>query len=91
MPNGVVSPLRLIKWCAQWQPMETWSKVPQKLRGIYVLHKKHKQSFNVVYVGMATSGMGIMRRLRSHARPKSRKHSKWTRCSWFGRTSGTTK
>ncbi len=37
---GVVSPLRLVKWCAQWQPMNNWSKVPHKLRGIYVLHKQ---------------------------------------------------
>jgi len=80
--NGIVSPLRLVKWCAQWQPMDNWSQVPRKLRGIYVLHKQKRTHFNVVYVGMAASGAGIMRRLRSHARSK-RKKSKWTHFSMF--------
>jgi hypothetical protein len=31
--TNVVSPLRLVKWCVQWQPMSDWSKVPPKLRG----------------------------------------------------------
>jgi hypothetical protein len=80
---NIVSPLRLIKWCAQWKPMDNWSAVPPKLRGIYVLHKRERKYFNVVYVGMAASGIGIMRRLRSHARPTSRKKSKWTHFSMF--------
>jgi hypothetical protein len=80
---AVVSPLRLVKWCAQWQPMNNWPKVPQRLRGIYVLHNQEGKHFNVVYVGMAASGTGIMRRLRSHARPTSRKKSKWTHFSMF--------
>jgi len=80
--TNVVSPLRLVKWCVQWQPMSDWSKVPQKLRGIYVLHKQDGKYFNVVYVGMAASGVGIMRRLRSHARSK-RKKSKWSHFSMF--------
>ena len=77
------SPLRLVKWCAQWQPKDNWSKVPPHLRGIYVLHKQEHENFNVVYVGMAASGIGIMRRLRAHARPTSRKSSKWTHFSMF--------
>jgi hypothetical protein len=63
--------------------MENWSKVPGKLRGIYVLHKQEHENLNVVYVGMAASGTGIMRRLRSHARPTSKKRSKWTHFSMF--------
>jgi hypothetical protein len=80
--NDIVSPLRLVKWCAQWQSMDNWSKVPRKLRGIYVLHKYEHNCFNVVYVGMAASGTGIMRRLRSHARSKRKKY-KWTHFSMF--------
>jgi len=82
-PNAPVSPLRLVKWCAQWQPMKNWAKLPRKLRGIYVLHKQDHENFNVVYVGMAASGTGIIRRLRSHARPTSRKSSRWTHFSIF--------
>jgi len=64
--------------------MENWSKVPHKLRGIYVLHMHDRKSdcFNVVYVGMAASGTGIMRRLRSHSRSK-RKRDKWSHFSFF--------
>ena len=48
--------------------MEKWSKIPLHLRGIYVLHKRDPKSecFNVVYVGMAASGLGIFRRIRKH-------------------------
>jgi len=82
-PQLSISPLRLIKWCAQWRPKGEWAEVPAKLRGIYVLHdKKGKSHYNVVYVGMATSGMGIKRRLRSHAHSK-RKSGKWTHFSFF--------
>lgn len=84
MPTYVVSPLRLIKWCAQWQLKENWEKVPLRLRGIYVLHsrKGHGDCYDVVYVGMAASGTGIKRRLRSHARSK-RKGKKWSHFSFF--------
>ncbi len=83
-PAQVVSPLRLIKWCAQWQPKENWEKVPLNLRGIYVLHIREgkKDRYDVVYVGMATSGVGIKRRLRSHARSK-KKGDKWPHFSFF--------
>jgi hypothetical protein len=61
-----ISPLRLIEWCAQRQPMEKWSKIPKNLRGIYVLHMRNFEFSNVVYVGMAASGLGIFRRIRKH-------------------------
>jgi len=80
----VVSSLRLIKWCAQWQPKGEWENIPLNLRGIYVLHMRLKKSdcFNVAYVGMAASGMGIKRRLRAHAH-STRKKDRWTRFSFF--------
>jgi len=80
----LVSPLRLIKWYSRWQKKEEWAKVPRNLRGIYVLNIYDPKSdcYNVKYVGMATSGMGIRGRLGSHARSK-RKRNKWTHFSFF--------
>jgi hypothetical protein len=79
-----VSPLRLIKWCGEWREKEEYEKVPLNLRGIYVLYKRVGQTncYNVMYVGMATSGIGIRRRLRSHAKSK-RKGDKWSHFSFF--------
>jgi hypothetical protein len=79
-----VSSLRLVKWCAQWQDKDNWEKIPLNLRGIYVLYMRRKRSshYDVVYVGMAASGVGIKRRLRSHARSKTKK-GKWSHFSFF--------
>jgi len=79
-----VSPLRLIKWCAEWREKEEYEKVPLNLRGIYVLYKRERETdcYNVMYVGMAASGTGIKRRLRSHARSK-RKRDQWSHFSFF--------
>jgi hypothetical protein len=79
-----ISPLRLIKWCAQWQEKTELYKVPVGSRGVYALHYKSKNSkyYNVVYVGMSSSGHGIQRRLRNHSKSK-RKNSKWTHFSIF--------
>jgi hypothetical protein len=78
-----VAPLRLIKWCSQWQKKEKWSQVPDGLRGIYALHaNEYKDIQNVVYIGMAASGHGIRRRLRNHANSR-RKGRKWTHFSFF--------
>ncbi len=86
MPKSarVVSPLRLIKWCSQWQEKKDYVRVPLNLRGIYVLYKREGQTgtYNVMYVGMAASGTGIKRRLRSHSRSK-RKGGKWSHFSFF--------
>ena len=83
-PAPTVSPLRLIEWCAEWREKEEYEKVPPNLRGIYVLYKRVGQTnfYNVMYVGMATSGIGIKRRLRSHAKSK-RKRDKWSHFSFF--------
>ncbi len=74
------SPLRLIKRCAEYQPMSEVQKMPRKRRGIYVLYKKRrgKNSYSVVYIGMAT---GTMRgRLLSH---RIHKANMWTHFSAF--------
>jgi hypothetical protein len=79
---GYETPFRLVKWCTQWRPLREWQKVPRNLRGIYVLHKfePKPKTFNVVYIGIATSGKGIWRRLKSH---KKYKQSQWTHFSFF--------
>ncbi len=78
-----VSPLRLIKWCAQWEDKKNWENVPIGLRGIYALHHSNSKNVqDVVYIGMAASGTGIKRRLRNHYRSDS-KGDKWTHFSFY--------
>src|ERR1700676_4133326 len=78
----VVSPLRLVKWCTQWQAKKDLAKVPIGVRGVYSLHDKKSQHYDVVYVGMSASGQGIKRRIRSHSNSR-RKGSEWTHFSMF--------
>jgi len=54
----VVSPLRLVKWCTQWQAKKDLAKVPIGVRGVYSLHDKKSQHYDVVYVGMSASIAG---------------------------------
>jgi hypothetical protein len=78
-----VSPLRLIRWCVQWQDKKDWEHVPIGLRGIYALHQqKFNTVFNVVYIGMASSGQGIRRRLHNHVNSR-RKGPNWSHFSFF--------
>lgn len=76
------SHMRLIKRIAEFQPIENVRLVPRKRRGIYVLYRRRrrggKEYFNVVYVGMATSGM--QGRLSAHRRKKK---DLWTHFSVF--------
>lgn len=76
------SPMRLIKRIAEFQPIKNVELVPPKRRGIYVLYRRRRRSgkeyFNVVYVGMTTSGM--RRRLSTH---KRKKKDLWTHFSIF--------
>jgi hypothetical protein len=74
------STLRFVKRYAEFLPIEKLKRFPKKCRGFYVLYYKPKGSakFNVVYVGLATSGIGG--RLRSHRR---RKKGLWTHFSAF--------
>ena len=81
--NLAVSPLRLVRWCAQWQRKKDWEHVPAGVRGIYALHQEESKTvFNVVYIGMAASGQGIRRRLRNHANSR-RKGPNWSHFSFF--------
>ena len=65
------SPLRLVKSYCEHFPQADIGRLPQGLRGVYVLYKKSADNFNVVYVGMSATGRtGIKRRLRSHRKQK---------------------
>lgn len=74
--------LHLIKQFAEFQPVKGVTQVPRKRRGIYVLYKRRKrggkQYFDVVYVGMTTTG--IRGRLNDHLK---RKQGLWTHFSAF--------
>ena len=74
------SPLRLIKRCAEYQPIAQIPSMPRKGRGIYVLYKKRRaqDKYSVVYIGLATNSM--RKRLASHRR---RKPNLWTHFSAF--------
>jgi hypothetical protein len=76
------SPLRLVKRCAEYQAIDQIAFVPAKRRGLYVLYRKRrikgKETYAVVYVGLATTS--IRRRLASHRRTKG---NSWTHFSIF--------
>ena len=81
-----VSPLRLVKRFAEFRPKETFVDVPRGTRGMYALlnktRKSGKDSFDVVYIGMARGNIGVRSRLRSHERSKQ-KGKLWTHFSVF--------
>jgi hypothetical protein len=76
------SALRLIKQSAEFRSIDEVPDVPTRRRGLYVLYKRRrkggKEHFDVVYVGMARTG--IYRRLISHLKSK---HREWTHFSAF--------
>src|SRR5437773_9793336 len=76
------TPLKLIKRFAEFRPQTEINLVPRSRRGLYVLYRKHRENkkdkYDVVYVGMTTSG--ILSRLRSHKRKKG---DLWTNFSAF--------
>ena len=76
--------LRLMRRCAQWKSKTEIDHVPRGIRGIYTLlkHCPRLKKFDVVYIGMAEGKLGIMDRLRSHAKSKS-KGDLWTHFSMF--------
>jgi len=78
------SPLRLIKRCIEYLPVEEVLRFPRGVRGIYVLYKYRPRidRYDVVYVGMtnAGNGGGVRGRLRGH---KKHKAGLWTHCSVF--------
>ena len=76
------SALRLIKQSAEFKSIDEVANVPRHHRGLYVLYKRRKKGgkeyFDVVYVGMARTG--IYGRLFSHTKSK---HREWTHFSAF--------
>jgi len=82
-----ISPLRLVRRCAEYQKQESLFDLPRGLRGIYVLYKHRPRlmlggRYDVVYVGMTATGRkgGIRSRLKSHQR---RKGDLWSHFSVF--------
>jgi hypothetical protein len=76
------SELRLVKRSAQWLKKVERSLVPKGIRGIYALHKfrPRVKKYDVVYIGMTRTGIGLRARLDRHAR-STRKE--WTHFSMF--------
>lgn len=76
------SVLRLIKRSAEFRSIDEVRNVPKRRRGLYVLYKHRRKEgvdhFDVVYVGMARTGMYA--RLVSHTKSKTRE---WTHFSVF--------
>ncbi len=66
------SPLRLIRQSAEFVSKDHVRRVPRKRRGLYVLYQRRfangKERFDVVYVGMTTSG--VHGRLEDHLKSK---------------------
>ena len=77
-----VSELRLIKRSAQWLKKDDRNLVPTGVRGIYALHKYRPRvkKYDVVYIGMTTTGNGLRARLDRHARNTKKD---WTHFSMF--------
>jgi hypothetical protein len=79
MPESI---LRLIKRSAEFRSIDEVRDVPKRHRGLYVLYRRRRKAgvehFDVVYVGMARTGM--LARLISHTKTKKRD---WTHFSVF--------
>jgi len=85
-----VSELRLIKNVLEFLPKSEITRIPIRVRGIYVLYQlRHKRNlnggsadvFDVVYVGMTRgSRTGVAQRLQVHRRNKG---SLWSHFSVF--------
>ena len=79
-----VSPLRLVKRFAEFEPKENARLVPSGRRGLYVLYDLKQldghNHYDVVYVGMARSG--IRSRLFKHIKSAKKGHL-WSHFSVF--------
>ncbi len=79
------SELRLIRRWEKYLPVDKVNSLPEGLRGFYIpyKHAKKTDSYNVVYVGMSSSGSDknhIRKRLKAHRR---RKEGLWSHFSIF--------
>lgn len=77
-----ISELKFIKRCAEFLPLNEYSKIPSNTRGIYALLNKCRDGkLDVIYIGMARGiKAGVRSRLRSHARKKK---NLWTHFSVY--------
>lgn len=76
------SSLRLIKRSIEYLPKEAVESLPRGLRGIYVLYRKRRTRYEVVYVGMTNAGAagGMRGRIKRH---RSRKGDLFTHFSAY--------
>jgi len=72
--------VRFIKRYEELVPKEEIQNIPAGCRGIYALLNKKRNHFNVVYMGMSTTGM--KGRIMRHATRKSKKNL-WSHFSIF--------
>lgn len=75
---------RIIKRWRRYQARASWTSVPKRTRGLYVLYDNSSSGqYNVIYIGVAGLGKGgtggIWGRLKSHSRKKSKKNGKKTK------------
>jgi hypothetical protein len=72
--------LRLIKRAEEFLSVAELHRLPAGMRGIYILyrHRRRLDRYDVVYVGMASSSIGV--RVRSHRKKKA---NLFTHCSIF--------
>src|ERR1700740_782753 len=79
--------LKTIKRWRRYLPRGNWTAIPSKTRGFYVLYqyKESKDSYEVVYIGVAGLGrvmkQGIAGRLRAHDRKM--KKGRWSHYSFM--------
>jgi len=78
-----ISPCRLIKNSVEFASKDDITRMPPRIRGLYVLymHTPRSDTYDVVYVGMARGReSGIPGRLHQHRREKGKL---WTHFSAF--------
>jgi hypothetical protein len=77
--------LSFIRRSGEFIERGNWSRLPQGVRGIYVLYRGYVERgmarYDVLYIGMSRGQKGVRSRLRSHTR--SKRKGKWTHYSVF--------
>lgn len=74
------SKIRFFKTIYERIEKSHYQSIPHRIRGIYALLKKENNNFNVVYIGMSTTG--ISSRIRRHLKSK-RKKDLWSHFTIF--------
>ena len=75
-------PLLPVQFAHEFVPVAEVSKIPKRVRGLYVLYRSvGRRSMKVVYIGMARGEQsGVKGRLRQHQRNKA---EEWTHVSVY--------